>query len=163
MASPGGARYAEALVERVLPALRARYPLSADPADTVIVGSSLGGLISLYLAWRYPAVFGRVAALSPSVMWGDDALARAWSHRPVEPQRIYLDTGSRERFHAAGFTLDYGHAVRELHAHLRSLGYGEHELRLVLDPLGQHGETAWRRRFPAAMRWLFSRPPADAR
>ena len=49
---------------------------------------------------------------------------------------------------------DYATITRRFGEHLASLGYADHELRVVLEPGGQHSEADWQRRFPEAMAWL---------
>ena len=87
-------------------------------------------------------------------MWSSRQLFRYWSRHHAQPQRIYLDAGSIEHFESGDIALEYGLATREFHAHLTAVGYTDDELRLVLDPRGEHSEQDWRRRFPAALRWL---------
>lgn len=64
----GGADlYGRMLVEELKPFIDSRYRTKPGAKHTGIGGSSLGGLVSLYLALKYPAVFGRAAVISPSV------------------------------------------------------------------------------------------------
>jgi predicted alpha/beta superfamily hydrolase len=149
-----GGAYAAFLVERLLPFIDRSFRTLPAREHRAIAGSSLGGLISLYAGWKYPEHFSRVGAFSPSVMWAGRQLFRFWSYRHTPPLRIYLDVGSRELFQAGEILLEYGLDVREFYAHLQALGHGEDELRFVLDPRGDHSEAAWRRRLPAALRWL---------
>lgn len=70
------------LVEELKPAIDRRYPTKAGPRDTFIVGSSMGGLISLYALCEYPQVFGGAAALSAHwvgvpTAWGEARLRNA--------------------------------------------------------------------------------------
>jgi enterochelin esterase-like enzyme len=69
-------RYAKFLIEEVMPFIHREYRAQADPRATGIGGSSLGGLVSLYLGLKLPQVFGKVAALSPSVWWNQGMLMR---------------------------------------------------------------------------------------
>jgi predicted alpha/beta superfamily hydrolase len=62
-------RYAKFLIEEVKPFIEREYRTLAGPEKTGIGGSSLGGLVSLYLGLRIPEAFGKIAALSPSVWW----------------------------------------------------------------------------------------------
>jgi len=149
-----GQRYGAFVAEHLIPWARATLPVLDGPEHTAIAGSSLGGLVALFIAWRYPEVVRRVAAFSPSVMWSSRQLFRYWSHHPGGLQRVYLDAGSREYFDTGDIVLDYGLDVSEFHRHLQAVGYADQELRLVQDPRGQHCEYDWRRRFPAALRWL---------
>lgn len=152
---PGGAEHAAFVAGALVPFIDRNLRTLPGAEHRAIGGSSLGGLMALYLGWSRPDLFGRVLALSPSVMWGESQLARFWSLRGPAT-RLYLDVGSRELFDAGSFQLHYGVEVREFAAHLRMLGYREDELRFVLDPRGQHSEADWRRRLPAALRWLLA-------
>lgn len=153
-----GARYAAFVARELVPRIERTLRARPERDARAIVGSSMGGLAALFVAWRYPEVFARVAALSPSVMWADGLLALHWN-APVEPPvKIYLDAGADEHFRAGPVELDYGRAAREFCAHLRARGYDDPAaLRLVLEPGGQHSESDWRRRLPAALAWLLRR------
>jgi predicted alpha/beta superfamily hydrolase len=148
--------YARFLVEHLKPWVDRVYRTRPDAPSTAVAGSSLGGLVSLWLGLTRPDVFGRVGAFSPTVMWSERQLWRHWREHTRRWSRIYLDAGEHEFVHVGGQDLDYGPATRDFHAHLRSLGYGDHELRLVLEPGGAHFEDAWQRRLPDALRWLLA-------
>ncbi len=57
------------VLAQVLPAVRERYGLHADPARTGLMGASLGGLSVLDLAWRRPDLFGFAGVFSGSLWW----------------------------------------------------------------------------------------------
>src|SRR5258705_10465824 len=59
--------YGRMLVEELKPFIDAHYRTRQGAAHTGVGGSSLGGLVSLYLSLKYPRVFGRAAVVSPSV------------------------------------------------------------------------------------------------
>ncbi|MFN7133825.1 MAG: alpha/beta hydrolase [Myxococcales bacterium] len=151
---PARAEQYEAFVlNHVIPWVQRSLPVRTEPEWTAIAGSSLGGLVSLHLGWRHPEIFGRVGALSPSVMWAGGRMFGQWNaHRPY--RRLYVDAGATEHFEAGGMHFDYGRAVREFVGHLRNLGYREPSFRGVLEPGGQHSEGDWRRRAPDALRFL---------
>jgi enterochelin esterase-like enzyme len=94
----GGAnRYAKFLLEEVRPFVQSQYRVQEGAENTGIGGSSLGGLVSLYLGLRKPRVFGKIAALSPSVWWNERVILRFAAAAPVRPlPRIWLDIGTRE-------------------------------------------------------------------
>ena len=148
-----GETYARFITDELVPWARSRYRVHTEPWWTATSGSSLGGLISLYLGLTRPHVFGRIAALSPSVMWGQDALFRNWTAHTRQWTKLYLDAGEAEGFQRDGWTMPYGAAVRAFHQHLVSLGYGPHELACWLEPGGQHSEADWQRRLPEALAW----------
>ena len=62
-------QYALMVTRELLPFLRANYRLRSGAADTGIGGSSLGGLVSLWMGLRHAEIFGKLAVLSPSVWW----------------------------------------------------------------------------------------------
>ncbi|HLZ90588.1 MAG TPA: alpha/beta hydrolase-fold protein [Candidatus Acidoferrum sp.] len=90
-------RYAKFLMQEVMPFIQHEYRALDDYRVTGMGGSSLGGLLSLYLGLKHPQVFGRIAALSPSVWWNQRVIHRFAAAAPVEPRpRIWLDIGTKE-------------------------------------------------------------------
>ena len=90
-------RYAKFLLEEVRPFLKQHYRVREGAESTGIGGSSLGGLVSLYVGLRQPHIFGKIAALSPSVWWNERVILRFAAAAPVQPlPRIWLDIGTRE-------------------------------------------------------------------
>lgn len=150
-------RYGAFVVEHLKPEVDRALRTRGGPEWTATVGSSMGGLVSLFLALRWPQVFGRVGALSPSVTWAQGRLFRDWNCSPAGGlPRIYLDAGADERFQACDFEWHYGAAAADFAGHLRGLGFRERDLKVVLEPGGRHEEADWRRRLPAALEWLLS-------
>jgi len=91
-------RYAKFIIQEVMPFIQREYRVLPGPPNTGIGGSSLGGLLSLYVGLKLPDVFGRLAALSPSVWWNQRVIYRfAAAISPTEPRpRIWLDIGTKE-------------------------------------------------------------------
>src|SRR5919202_493476 len=87
--------YGRLVVEELKPFVDSRYRTKWGAADTGLGGSSLGGLVTLYLGLPYPAVFGKLAAVSPSVGW-DNSLTgpevRALRAKPPWPAWLDLAT-----------------------------------------------------------------------
>src|SRR5207248_11162023 len=72
----GGERYLAFVVETVKPLVDRAFRTLPDRGHTVIAGSSLGGLISLYALFRYPDCFGAAGVLSPALWFADGAVLR---------------------------------------------------------------------------------------
>jgi predicted alpha/beta superfamily hydrolase len=90
-------RYAKFLIQEIMPFVQREYRALPDPRVTGMGGSSLGGLLSLYLGLKHPQIFGRLAALSPSVWWNQRVIFRFAAAAPVQPRpRIWLDIGTKE-------------------------------------------------------------------
>lgn len=151
--SPRGGGRLDALLDWVigalLPLAHHRFGAAHGPEHTAIGGSSMGGLAALYAHFRRPEAFGGALAMSPSLWFGGGKLLDlvASTSRPWT-SRIYLDAGEKE-----GMMLAH---ARRLADHLRhAKGYDERALRFRVDKRGRHRELDWRRRAPAALRFLF--------
>lgn len=131
----------------------------SGPEHTGVGGSSMGGLTSLYAAYRYPLVFGRVIAMSPAFWFARSQIFRyiAANARPVGT-KIYLDCGEKEtaRVHPKRDFYKMAASMADL---LRQQGFVDgQDLLWVSDPKGTHSEGAWARRMGPALEFLF--PPA---
>ncbi|WP_027659628.1 enterochelin esterase domain-containing protein [Salinispora fenicalii] len=82
----------EEVVTLLLPWLRNRVPVSADPRDVVLTGESLGGLTALKTAFDHPESVGTALSQSAS-LWQHDLLDRAAAAGPV---RLFLTVGVLE-------------------------------------------------------------------
>ncbi|MGH7714340.1 MAG: alpha/beta hydrolase [Gemmatimonadaceae bacterium] len=147
----GGGRghaYLDFIVNTLKPIIDERYRTRPDVASTGIVGSSLGGMLSLYAFFRQPAQFGFAGALSPALWYGQAGIFRWVEDAAFVPGRIYLDVGTRE----GQQTLANARMMRDL---LQEKGYRRgRELRWVEDVGGLHNEAAWGRRFKKALPFL---------
>ncbi|OLD21470.1 MAG: hypothetical protein AUJ01_02190 [Acidobacteria bacterium 13_1_40CM_3_65_5] len=91
-----GESYLEFLVDTLKPRVDRLFRTRTHCDDTVIFGSSMGALISLYAFFRYPSVFGRAGAMSPSVWFGQGAILDYIAAAKAPGGRVYLDVGTRE-------------------------------------------------------------------
>ena len=96
---PAGARYREALIGELMPMLRASYPISTSPADTVIGGFSAGGRVAAEIALLHSDVFGNVLSQSGAFRARlpgaeePNSTAQAYLAAPRKPIRFYLEAG----------------------------------------------------------------------
>jgi enterochelin esterase-like enzyme len=90
------------LAEELLPWVRQNFNATDDPARVILGGSSLGGLFSMYAAFRYPELFGNVISQSGSYWWDPngerctDWLGRQMTQVERVPINIYLELGILE-------------------------------------------------------------------
>ena len=66
----GKERWESFVIEEFLPHIRANYAVSRDRKTTMVTGGSMGGFGSLRLGFKYPEVFGAVAAMQPGAWPG---------------------------------------------------------------------------------------------
>ncbi len=151
----GAPAYARFLVEELKPMIDRRYRTRPEPAYTAVGGSSLGGLVSLWLALHHAGSFGAALVVSPSVWW-DDAFplrdVRSLAALPEPRSRLWLDMGAREGAEALP-------AVRQLRQALMARGWSAQTLAYTEDPDGSHDEASWAARVEAMLQFLYARPP----
>lgn len=149
-----GTRYPNFLIREVMPYIGRNYRVAAGPENTGLGGSSLGALIALYTASVRPGVFGRLLLESPS-LWASNRLLIKESRAVQQwPERVFLATGTAEvgRKDRDQSVVD---DVREMAGILRRAGLDDRRLKLVIEDGGTHHESAWARRFPEALAFLF--------
>jgi enterochelin esterase-like enzyme len=128
-------KYEAFLINELKPAIDSRYRTRPQPAHTAVMGSSMGGLCSLVLAWERPEVFGGAASLSGAFMMNSNFLNSALhSYKgPVKELRLYLDCGSVDFMGG-----DDGRVLTtQVAAELRRIGYQDRlpELKKKSHPL----------------------------
>lgn len=143
----GGARdYADLLFEEVIPGVQRDFHALADPGTLGLGGSSMGGLVSLWIAATRPGRIAKLLVMSPSVWWNRRAILRVLKRMPINPAtRIWIDAG----------TLEGHHVTRDSEAVADVLvSQGARHVKYFEDPEGDHSEGSWARRLPDALRWL---------
>jgi predicted alpha/beta superfamily hydrolase len=146
------AAYGEMLTRELLPFLHTEYRLQRGAEATGLGGSSLGGLVSLWIGLRRTDVFGKLAVLSPSAWWNHryilrfvEDVAPEVRHRP----RIWLDVGEREGRRTLA-------DAEMLHERLLRQGWRDQdELHFETFAEGAHNEASWATRVRPMLRFLF--------
>jgi predicted alpha/beta superfamily hydrolase len=143
-------RYAKFLIEEVKPFVDREYRTLTGSQHTGIGGSSLGGLVSLYLGLQHSRMFGKIAALSPSVWWNQLIIHRFARTATVEPRpRIWLDIGTREGPRIVQDVEKFRDVLLEKGWHLgRDLHYER------VDG-AEHNEAAWAQRVGPFLQFLY--------
>ncbi len=148
----GGGRaddYARFLLEELKPVIDASYRTIPDGQNTAVGGSSLGGLLAMHIAAKYPHAFSRVAVMSPSVWWnGRVILSEVDRLGQGQRPRIWLDIGGREGRDAVA-------DVRMLHQRMLAKGWNDKNLRYHEEKKADHNEHAWAHRSPMMLEFLF--------
>ena len=153
-------RYARFLLERVKPAVDAKYRTLPDRANTSVAGASMGGLVSLWLGLNTDA-FGAVGVFSPAFWTSPNFTKSVMDGSKKDGLRIYMDMGTREKGNLSGDYWKDALAVREA---LLKQGYLKGEDFLWNPGEGdEHNEKAWGKRLPVALRFLVPGEKAAAR
>jgi len=147
-----GHAYGRLLTEELKPWVDNHFRTFSQAEHTGLGGSSLGGLVTLYLGLEYPAVFGRLAVMSPSVWWNQRSILGfvAEFEGKMRP-KIWLDIGTAEGTrHVRDAEL--------LHRRLLQQGWKSGvDVELLKVAGGVHSEDAWAARFDKVLAFLF--PP----
>ena len=152
-----GSRYPNFLIKEVMSFIGRNYRVAAGPENTGLGGSSLGASIALYTAAVRPGVIGRLLLESPSLWASNRQLIKDSRQIRLWPERIFMAVGTAEagRKDRDRSVVD---DVRELAGILRRAGLDNKRLALMIDDGATHHESAWARRFPEALSFLFGRP-----
>ena len=166
--------YLKFLVRELKPMIDKRFNVRTDPADTAIMGSSMGALISLYAIDEYPKVFGGAGMMSthwPLVINPDG--------KPVSEQDYEVVSATFERYLApalpspATHRLYFDHGTETLDAVYKRYqdrvdgvvsrrGYVQGKNWLTRNYPGQkHNEISWASRVDIPLQFLL--PPLKRR
>jgi predicted alpha/beta superfamily hydrolase len=140
-----GAAYVEFMAETLKPIVDHDFRTVPKAAGTLIGGSSMGGLISLYAYCVRPDVFGGAMVMSPSLWVANGAVYGVVREQLVPGGRLYVDNGTRES------------SAQPLAALAGEKGYIDGADLLYVQGKGdRHTEPAWARRLPRALRFLLA-------
>lgn len=160
-----GASYLGFLSYTLKPLIDRDFRTLPERSHTGLVGSSMGGLISLYGFFGFGDVFGLAGVMSPSLWFGGESIYDYVDAAPFAPGRIYLDAGTRELGedlhnglpHRATSSRRYYASVRRMKRILIRKGYRPTvDLLHVEEKWADHGESSWARRLPEAIRFLLA-------
>jgi len=145
--SETGNKYIQFIINELKPFIDSTYPTKPDKDNSAVMGSSMGGLISFLIAWKYTDVFSKAACLSSSFYYDDEKAIRLVKENSEEKKkfRIYIDHGEdglprgqkmfaalTEKGYVIGTDIDYYYA-----------------------PDAGHNEAAWADRLARPLTFLF--------
>lgn len=152
---PLGDAYLKYLVTELKPAIDARYRTQTDRAHTSIMGSSMGGLISLYAICEYPDIFGGAACLSSAWTVAGGVTSRDLEKALPDPKthKIYFDFGTETKDGT------YEPLQQQVDAQLKAAGYTAGTNWITKSFPGEpHSERAWRKRVDIPLKFLLGEP-----
>jgi enterochelin esterase-like enzyme len=156
-------RYLKFLVSEVKPYIDSHFSVYTDQAHTFVMGSSMGGLISMYAMTEYPDIFGGAACLSThwpgSFMTADNPVpakffAYLTQHLPAPAKhKFYFDHGDQ--------TLDawYPPLQKQVDTIMQQKNYGPDLWQTKFFPGAEHSEQAWAQRLDVPLRFLLAKQP----
>lgn len=150
--SEEGRAYSLFMIKELKPFIDDTYRTKSDCNNTAIMGSSLGGLISFQMVWKYPNVFGKAACMSNS-FWVNNREIFEFVVKEkdrVPDVKIYLDCGSSEK--------ELIRDNKKMCLILRSLGFVQGK-NLLCNFVrgGKHSEFDWAKRLHCPLTFLFGK------
>jgi enterochelin esterase-like enzyme len=153
----GYERYGRFFVEALKPFIDGAFRTLADPKNTAVMGSSLGGVASFYMAWQYPQVFGNAACLSST--FG----RRLDDGSPVDDffERVRREDRRDVRFYLdSGWPDDNYEPTQSMRDLLAQRGYEPgKDLVYYAFPGAEHDERSWSTRCHIPFQFFFGKTP----
>jgi predicted alpha/beta superfamily hydrolase len=147
--TPGesGSAYMKFVVKKVKPLVDSIYYTMPDAKNTIVGGSSAGGLISFMLAWEYPDVFSKAICMSPAFkIMHIDYVKAVLESKEKKNVFFYIDNGG------VGLETQLQPGIDDMMIALKQKGYKEgRDYFYTLDSAAKHFESDWAKRFPKAV------------
>jgi predicted alpha/beta superfamily hydrolase len=154
---PGmGDAYVSLLADAILPFVAEKFDVDLHPERTAVMGSSMGGLMSMYAMAQRPEVFGTAICFSTHWPFGGDVMVEKLTDMlpSGEKHRVWTDTGTIE--------LDENYPPFHAKAEKALLAKGYQapsNLVAATFPNTGHHESYWARRVAEALNWWLKAPP----
>lgn len=148
---PGYEVFGRSLIDELKVWVDDHFRTLTHASATAVMGSSLGGVVSFYLAWQYPEIFGNAACMSSTFSYRDDLIERV-RREPQSPRnqlKIYLDSGWPGDNYEVTFSM--AGALLE-----RGFQHGKHLLHFAF-PYAGHNEGAWSARSHLPIQHFFGK------
>lgn len=172
----GAPDYARFLIEELGPRINREFRTLTGPQNTYHMGSSMGGLLSFYLATRHPEFFGACGCVSTHFPLSEAVVAEYFENietAPVPDETPYVlrdienglavPPGARFWFDYGTLNLDaeYGPTHRAVGDWLAAAGRVEGADYVIREYEGaDHNEASWRARLKDQLRFLYAKRDA---
>ena len=153
-----GPQYLKFLIEELIPVINQKFNTLTGPNNTGIMGSSLGGLISLWAGFEHPDIFGRIGSISPSLWWDSNMMENEYLPKKSRiDHKIWLDMGTQEGLNRQGKSLAL-QDTRQVSDLLKSKGYKQGKDLYYFEHVGAyHDEASWASRIHMPLLFLFGK------
>jgi enterochelin esterase-like enzyme len=151
---PAYEAYGQSVVEEIKPYIDAHFRTRPGPQTTGVMGSSLGGVVSFYMAWQWPEIFGNAGCLSSTFTHKDNLVERVLLEERRDV-RFYLDSGWPGDNYEVGLAMAMALAER-------GYRYGLDFMYFAF-PNAEHSEKDWGQRLHVPFQFFAGRPAVVSR
>ncbi|UOE46803.1 alpha/beta hydrolase-fold protein [Mucilaginibacter sp. SMC90] len=142
-----GDDYVQFLIKRLKPYIDTHYRTQTDAAHTTIAGSSMGGLISMYAALKYPEVFGNAGIFSPAFWIAPQIYDQAQQAVVNKKSRFYFVCGDAE---SESMVAD----MQKMADIVKAKGIRASNAPVTVIKGASHNEKQWNGDWPGFYKWL---------
>ena len=143
-----GINFGKALTQELIPEIKKLYRIDSEDIGTL--GSSAGGLISLYLGWELNNVFTKAACLSPGIIKGNDNYFQQLI-KVNQPKKLQLAIVNG----TSGLDLELQFGVDKLIAYLNEINFPKKNLLYWVDEKGSHSPRSWSHQAKDILLWMY--------
>ncbi|MCF7926140.1 MAG: hypothetical protein K9L74_01000 [Candidatus Izimaplasma sp.] len=150
-------KYLMFIKEELKPVIDQRFRTLTSAKDTALMGSSYGGVNTIYAALHHTDTFSKFAALSNALFYGpflSDFISDINRSKHSNIDKLYLDVGTNEAKNNQECQ-NYINANKDLYKPFKDY-LTEDKLIFKLIEGGIHNESSWAKRFPDIIHFLFS-------
>jgi len=160
-----GDKYMRFLVEELKPFVDSLYRPQTTPEHTFLMGSSMGGLISLYGLCEYPEVYGGAICMSSHLSFshlavGKDPDAWADAFRRLVDEKLPMDARLYMDYGTAGYDKDYEPYQKAMDELIQGKGFKNY---MSIAAEGHdHNETFWNSRLDKPLLFMLGKEELKA-
>jgi predicted alpha/beta superfamily hydrolase len=143
-----GERYTNFIANTLKPYIDYYFRTKSGREHTGMIGSSMGGFITLYAGLKYQNVFSKLGIFSPSLWFSDEIFTFVEQRKMQQDMKIYMMGGKKE---GAAMIPN----IERMADTLVKNGFDINKIKLAIRDDGEHSEKFWCREFPEAYLWLF--------
>ena len=143
-----GINFGKALTQELIPEIKKLYRI--DSKDIGTLGSSAGGLISLYLGWELNNVFTKAGCLSPGIIKGNDNYFQQLI-KVNQPKNLQLAIVNG----TYGLDLELQFGVDEFIGYLNKINFPKENLLYWIDQQGYHYPKSWSQQAKVILQWMY--------
>jgi predicted alpha/beta superfamily hydrolase len=137
-----------ALTQELIPEIKKLYRIDSEDIGTL--GSSAGGLISLYLGWELNNVFTKAACLSPGIIKGNDNYFQQLI-KVNQPKNLQLAIVNG----TSGLDAELQFGVDKFIEYLNEINFSKKNLLYWVDEKGSHSPRSWSHQAKDILLWMY--------
>ncbi len=140
-----GKAFARFIAHTLKPMIDSLYRTKTDPANTIIGGCSLGGLLAYYTLMEHEDIFGKALVFSPS-FWVSEEIFSIHQEKNISDKKLFLSVGSGEG-NMVGLS-------SRCYKNLKEAGMTKDQINYVKQRGKRHDHRTWRAAFKIAYPWI---------